>query len=487
MWRKSYAHLGFRRIEDKLCFLHSGGAIGIDGITVNLAQNNLSGYRFEDVSGLSAEDKATCVRTALKLFELHKYGGVLLAYTFLAPLCDMFAKHNNIPSFSLWLHGKSDTGKSTVAALLMSFFGKDFSKSSLPLAFNDTENSLTKKLSLCKDVLSVIDDVVHPTAIRSDMSKQRKLAQNIVFNIANRTGRGRMRGDESLKKTYVPNGMVIFTAEYPLDNIGESTTARLLCLELEKGSINLETLTECQSKTNTLFLNMTMAGYISWLISNADTLTAELQQEFERLRADYLAVDSDTDASKKLIEIRAFIHIAMDCAMRYFIETGAVDAERKNAVLSQLDADLITLIKKQSAATVTMSPTAQFIDVIGNLFADGTIYTKEIGGAVTGQTSGKNFVGWHDRNNFFFAVSENTGNIYVAVKQYYQKHDIAFDIQPKELYRRLLDEGVISKAEKDRYSVVKTIDREQHRVIVIPKTVFKNGDSEDLDDSTFDE
>ena len=479
-----YNHLGFRTIDGKRCFLHAKGAIGLENVSVNLP-HNLAGYEFEDISGISAEDKTACIRMALKLFGLHKYGNVLFAYTFLPPLCDMFAKQNNMPSFSLWLHGKSDTGKSTVAALLLNFFGKDFSKNSLPMNFNDTENSLTKKLSLCKDVLSVIDDMVHPTVIRNDMNKQKKLAQDLIFNIANRKGRGRMKCDESLKKTPIPNGMVVFTAEYPLDNISESTTARLLCVEFEKSSVNLNVLTECQK--NKLSLNRTMTGFIEWLIANADTLAAELQQRFEQLRADCFAMDSATDTSKKLIEVCAFMHIAMDCALQYFIEAGAVDSEYKKDILHQLDEDIQTLIEKQSAAIATTSPTKQFMDVIGNLFADGTIYTKEIGGAITGQTYGKNFVGWHDRNNYYFAVSENTGNIYVAVKQYYQKHDIAFEIQPKELYRRLLDEGIISKADKGRYTTVKAVDNEQHRVLVIPKALFKSGDVSAEYNSTFDD
>lgn len=480
----TYNHLGFRTIDDKLCFLHAGGAIGLENVSVNLAQNNLSGYELEDVRGLSAEDRRECIKKALKVMDIHRYGNVLFAYTFLAPLCDMFAKRGNAPHFSLWLYGKSDTGKSTVAALLLAFYGKGFSKNSLPMSFNDTENSLTKKLALSKDALAVIDDVVHPTAIRGDMNKQRKLSQNIVFNVANRMGRGRMNGDERLKKTYVPNGMVIFTAESPLDDIGESTTARLLSLELEKGSVNFGTLSECQD--NTLNFNMTMGLYIEWLIANYGTLSADLQQKFEQLRKT-LSGDSTTDTSKKLIEVCAFMHISIDCVLQYFIEAGAVEAEYKTNALKQLDEELQTLIEKQSAAIITTSPTKKFVDVIGNLLTAQAISTIDLK-TVKQHAPDRNFVGWHDNHNYYFSVGENTGNVYIAVKAHYSKHDIPFDTQPKELYRRLVDEGIITDTDKGRYSKAKTINGKSERVLVIPKIVFNNGEStdEDIDDSIFE-
>jgi hypothetical protein len=483
---KIYNHLGFRVVDGKLCYLHARGAVGHENVSVNLEQNNLSGYELEDVKGMPPDDKVVCINESLKIFDIHRYGNVLFAYSFLAPLCDMFAKHNNAPPFSLWICGKSDTQKSSVAALLLHFFGKDFSKNSLPLSFNDTENSMTKKLSLCKDVLAVIDDVVHPTANHGDINKQKRLAQNMIFNVANRTGRGRMNGDESLKKTHIPNGLVLFTAEYPLDNISESTTARLLCVEFEKGSVNLNALTECQN--NTLNLNRTMACYIEWLIQNTERLTAELQQKFEELRL-ALSDSAGTDTNKKLIEVCAFMHISMNCVLQYFIETGAVDDEYKTDVLCGLDADLQMLIEKQSAALVATSPTRQFIDAVESMFALNIIYTKDTKGGILELPSGKTWVGWHDHNNYYFPVGENTGGVYVAVKQYLRQHEQAFDVQPKELFRRLVDEGIITDTEKGRYSRVKTINGKSERVLTVPKSVFNSAESktEDLDDNPFDD
>jgi hypothetical protein len=481
-----YEHLGFRTIDGKLCYLHAGGAIGRDNVSVNLAQNNLSGYVLEDMRRFPTKHKVKCIVNTLKVFDIHRYGNVLFAYSVLAPLCEFFKEK---PAFSMWLYGKSDTQKSTVAALLLNFFGKGFSKSTFPISFTDTEYTKTKKLSLCKDVLAVIDDVLHPTAKYGDMKILMREAQNMIFNIANRSGRGRMRGDESLKKTHIPSGMVIFTAENPFDSIGESTTARLLCLEFEKGSVNLNALTECQK--NAFSFNRTMSCFVEWLIANAETLAEELQLKFEELRAGMMA-STKPNTSKKLIEVCAFMHLSMECALQCFIEMGTVDDEFKNEALSRLDADLQVLIEKQSAAIVTSSPTKQFIDVIGNLFADGTIFTKHKNETASAeQKSGKNLVGWHDRINYYFRVGENTSNLYVAVKQYYRQHDQTFDIQPKELFRRLVDEGIVTETDKgtNRYSKSVRVDGKSERVLVIPKSVFHGGESaaEDLDDNPFDD
>jgi len=178
----------------------------------------------------------------------------------------------------------------------------------------------------------------------------------------------------------------------------------------------------------------------------------------------------------------------MENMLQFFIQAGAVTEEYKNAALTQLDEDLQTLIEKQSAAIVTNSPTKQFIDAVSNMLALGIIFTKKTDGTGTDESNRKTWVGFHDNVNYYFLVGENTGGVYVSTKNYLRQHDIVFDIQAKELYRRLVDEGIITETENGRYSRVKTIGGKSYRVLVIPKAVFESGKStdEDLDDSIFE-
>lgn len=481
--RKIYEHLGFRVIDGKPCYLHSKGAIGATNVSVNLTQNNLANYEFEEIGNFTHSDRLAHVENALRVLDVHKHGNVLLAYTFLAPLCDMFKQHSIIPSFSLWLYGEPDSRKSTVASLLLNFFGKGFARGNLPMSFNDTENSMTKKLALCKDSLAVIDDVIHPAATTSQKNKQKALAQDIVFNIANRTGRGRMKADESLRKTFKPQGMVIITSELPFDNISKSTTIRLLSLEFEKDSVNLDVLTQCQH--NETSLNVTLACYIEWLIANNDRLTADLHRKFENLRSE-LSAELGSGTSMKMVEICAYMQISLEYVLRYFLELGAIDNYTEDLAITQLKADLQRLIAKQLSAITTASPTQRFIDVVGNLFADGTVYTN---GLVDpdGNKNGRTKVGWHDNHNYYFRIGDETGNIFLATKQYLSQHGIDFDIQAKDLFKRLVDEGIVTNTDKGRYSMAKTIKGKTHRVLTIPQRVFHSDTVDEYNEAQDDE
>ena len=65
----------------------------------------------------------------------------LLSFTFLSPLNHFLKEAGCEPKFVLLLSGKTGSRKSTLAALMLSFFGK-FTASELPLSFRDTANSI---------------------------------------------------------------------------------------------------------------------------------------------------------------------------------------------------------------------------------------------------------------------------------------------------------------------------------------------------------
>ena len=81
----------------------------------------------------------------------------LIATVFLCPLNEFFRKVGYEPLYLLFLVGRTQTRKSTLAALMLSFFG-EFSASTLPCSFKDTANAIEKKGYILKDTLNVVDD-----------------------------------------------------------------------------------------------------------------------------------------------------------------------------------------------------------------------------------------------------------------------------------------------------------------------------------------
>ncbi len=137
-----YTHSGWRRINGKTAYLYHGGAIGIDGVSVELS-GSLSMYSLPDTTG----DVKEAARISMEVLEVLplRVSIPLLAHTYLAPLNELLAKAGCEPAHILYLAGKSGTRKSTVAALALNHFGARFHHKRPPASFNDTANSIQEK------------------------------------------------------------------------------------------------------------------------------------------------------------------------------------------------------------------------------------------------------------------------------------------------------------------------------------------------------
>jgi hypothetical protein len=118
----------------------------------------------------------------------------LLSFVFLSPLNEFLCQAGVEPKTVLMLTGKTGAKKSTLAALMLSFFG-NFTASDLPLSFHDTANSIIHHTFALKDVLTCIDDF-HPCG-KLEEGKLTATVQSIMRAYGDRTGRGRLKADSS--------------------------------------------------------------------------------------------------------------------------------------------------------------------------------------------------------------------------------------------------------------------------------------------------
>src|SRR5919112_2752971 len=121
-----YQHTGFKSCDERLIYLHGDGAIGAEGIEVELP-DRLTRYALP--REVDHRLLPPAVRTSLRLIELapDRVTVPLLALTYLAPLSEIMP-----PDFCLWLWGTTGNLKSTLAALFLSHYGH-FSEDTLPL------------------------------------------------------------------------------------------------------------------------------------------------------------------------------------------------------------------------------------------------------------------------------------------------------------------------------------------------------------------
>lgn len=162
----------------------------------------------------------------------------LLAFVFLTPLNHFLKEADCEPKFTLFLLGRTGSRKSTLAALMLSFFGS-FTGSGLPLSFRDTANSVLYHLFQAKDVLLCVDDF-HPDAPGS-VTRMNGTAQAVMRAYGDRVGKNRLTEKSVPMASRPPQGNAILTGEFPAD-IGESGTARYFPVELHERDVDLEAL-----------------------------------------------------------------------------------------------------------------------------------------------------------------------------------------------------------------------------------------------------
>ena len=181
-----YGHLGWRRMSDHWAFLHSGGAIGPDGvldaIEVDTGTDSLLAYQLPGAQ--TADELVDAVRTSLGLLDLGTLTvtAPVLGAVYRAPLAEA-----SPVDFALHLAGPTGAFKTELAALAQAHFGHAFHGRRLPASWADTANMLEKKAFLAKDAVLVVDDFA-PTGTTADIQRLHRDADRLFRAAGNRSG-----------------------------------------------------------------------------------------------------------------------------------------------------------------------------------------------------------------------------------------------------------------------------------------------------------
>lgn len=232
-----YRHTGWRKIGDEWHYLLPGnGQYDVQLHGKQQSYSTATTFSRQDLTCLAELFSATTIP--------HRVLFPALALVFLSPLNEFLRQVTHEPKFAFMLLGRTGSMKSTIAALMLSFFGQ-FSSTDLPMSFRDTANSIIHNAFALKDTLTCIDDY-HPTGRRESVTML-EIMQAIARGYGDRATRNRLSSDIVLRDARPPRGNAIVTAEFAPD-IGESGTARLFYIELKAGELDLPSLTKLQEQ-----------------------------------------------------------------------------------------------------------------------------------------------------------------------------------------------------------------------------------------------
>ena len=390
-----------------------------------------------------------------------------LATVFLSPLNEFLRQIGHEPKFLLTLIGRTGSMKSTVAALMLSFFG-NFSATDLPMSFRDTANSIVHNAFALKDVLTCVDDY-HPTA-RAEAGRMRETMQILARGYGDRAARNRLGSDITLREPRPPQGNVIVTAEFAPD-IGESGTARLFCVEMTPGSICLPLLTEVQEQALDGCFVRCMGAFIRYIKERylkdgqEQSLLERLKMNFSELRSHWRneLKEKSIPFHDRLPDTLACLEVGFLFLTDFLCAKDITDERDATELQNRLHIVLLHLSAKQSESVEADRPTHIFLRKLYSLIECGQVCLIPASSRL--ETLPKNYIGYEDETYYYLLLDVS----HKAVKRLCGEQDEGFAISAKSLAKALVDEGLIEQDESGTNTKTMRFGGRLKRVMLLRK------------------
>jgi 5S rRNA maturation endonuclease (ribonuclease M5) len=461
---REYTHTGWRKIGGRWCFLYEGGAIGAEGVTVDL---NRGLERYHMGRGFTPEQgkEIDALVDVMLLTEIipRRISVPLMAFMFLAPLRDALLRANFPPTFSVYLIGGSGTHKSTLSALMLSFFGS-FTESSLPASFNDTGNYIRSLAFSLKDMVLAVDDY-HPEGNLQARRKMEDTAQQLSRAFGDLAQRGRMQSDQSLATAKPPRSLALISGE-DMPNIRESGEARYYVVQVGKDDIKADKgLTEMQDHAASGAQAYVMRKYIEWLAPQMDELPTKLGERFKELRSMFQGAKLGHSRAPGTV---AHLIIGYEMYMRFLIASGVVDdpdGELLRSEVNEAVKDIIANSAAQGRESRAERPSRLFLNTISEMLLTKEASVMDLTDSTGKATGGKLNIGYMDAV-YYYLIPETS---YRVVCEFFTKKGEAFPLSSRMLYKQMDEDGVIQSDNAGKRARVKTINGKSVRLLWVPR------------------
>jgi DNA polymerase-1 len=432
-----FSHTGWRRIEDHLVYLTAGGIIGAAVDAQVRLDSALQRYALP-TDGATREQVIEAVRAALLVIDVAPDRVTIpaLAAVFRAPLCEWLSCDAVV-----WLFGPTGALKSSLAALLLGFYGPTFDRERLTASWQDTAASLETKLFRAKDVLVVIDDFAPRGA--EDRDDLRRKAAQVIRGVGNGQNRSRMRSDMTTRPDRPPRALVLGTGEDMPS--GESIVARTLPIGMRREDVDLPNLSEVQRHAH--LFPIVMRAYIeqiiSWVAADPD-FAKTMRNRFEGLRSEFSAgghLRAPAAAAHLAIGWRAFVTFAAG--------VGAITQDEVNALVRRGDKAFREQLEAQATVSRDEDAVRLWLRWLRSLLTGGRVRLAPSAEEIT-PLPGSDTIGWEAEDGRVHLLPDLT---YAAVAKAMRDGGRGVPIKDSTLWGRLEELGLVTPYDRGRQSV----------------------------------
>lgn len=459
-----YAHTGWRRVDGHLVYLTAGGIIGGAVEAQVRLDSTLTRYALPTEPS-TREQVVEAARAALLLLDVAPDRVTIpgLAAVFRAPLCEWLSCDAVV-----WLFGPTGALKSSLAALLLGFYGASFDRERLTASWQDTAASLETKLFRAKDVLVVIDDFA-PRGVEDRDDLRRKAAQ-VIRGVGNGQNRSRMRPDMTGRPDRPPRALVMGTGEDMPS--GESIVARTFPIGMRREDVDLGKLSEVQRRAH--LFPIVMRAYIEQIISwdAADPDFARtMRTRFQAFRSEFSAgghLRAPATAAHLAIGWRAFCNFAAGI--------GAITRDEAQALTIRGDEALRAQLEAQATVSRDEDAVRRWLRWLRTLITGGRVRLEEEDQDIM-QQAGSDCIGWQGSDSSIHLLPDLA---YAAVAKAMRESGRGVAVKDSTLWRRLEELGLVSQFDNGRQTVKRTHAGKRVRVVeLLPHALGDDDGPED--------
>ena len=259
--------LGFFHYNGRVAYNAGSRLLGDLGVKVEL---NTQGYNFCPPDDVPDEQLAAHIRAIIQLKP--QVTAPIFAYFILGILRDLFREAGVPIKFCMFLHGKQQSMKTTLATYLCSLYDRHLDVEQHLHNLTATEAKLHEVLHIEKDMTAIIDDLNLDDSKRKEREQEAKIS-GLIRAAANDVGRETLRNQKSI------NAQLLLCGEYLLRNT--STNNRLLILHLEQGMIDKQKLLEIQRDAT--LLTAFAEQFITWVLDHYQTLCRLIRTQYDSI------------------------------------------------------------------------------------------------------------------------------------------------------------------------------------------------------------
>lgn len=459
---------GFERINNELVYLyHRGNVGGQADIQADLTEGQLEKYAFTD----EEFDIKEALKCSCDVFEIANLKVTIptMGYIFIVVLTSLLKEKNIFCDFVLMFVGSTNTGKSSVAAIANSFWGK-FTRNSFASSLNDSIPKIARQSFLLKDAILVPDDLPP----QSDKSKE-NLVNSLLGIWGDRAGFGRAKMDGTVRGSNPARGGAILTAEYVPD-LNQSRLARAVILEFNKKTVNLEKLLKMQEDIEKL--SFCLKQYIKFVIENEEEILEKCTEIIKKLQKSQLNKWKNVLGRSK--EQRNILYLGMYLYATFLNYNDVINEEEKNNLLNKADEVLNEVMLEQLEFVEESGPVAMFYSAINILLKTEKINLLDY---KTGEPINSRgvLVGYIDREKetYYFFWNKNEHLIYDFVYKFYSNKRKKFIWIPPVFLKILDSEGVLYMTDDSRKTVKRRdpLTKGKHDVIQVPIKFDADGET----------